>query len=322
MVKISVIIPVYNVEKYIAFCLESVLNQSFTEYEVILVDDGSTDRSWEICQKYANKDSRVTVLRQKNAGVSAARNVGIQKAKGKYVTFIDSDDWIEPEYLTTMISCMQPKGFVAEHLVINETRSMQSSMIEEFTSAEAQISVFSCDGIGGFAVARMFDLSIIMKYGIRYSEDIAICEDLLFSIMYLSVVEGSIVFMNQAEYHYRTRNDSAVLGRYGHNPPRLKDFTEFTALEQTEHYLVDDERVRAAWLQRRDKAAVATLRTMISCNYTGYHEIKRLKKVIRKGLLRYIFGDIGSFSGKFSMLISAISPELEWQIFKMKWNKR
>ena len=91
---ISVIIPVYNVEKYIVQCLESVLNQSYKELEVILIDDGSTDRSGEICDFYAKKDGRVRVIHQENGGAARAKNAGLRIATGKYLSFVDSDDYL------------------------------------------------------------------------------------------------------------------------------------------------------------------------------------------------------------------------------------
>ena len=95
MPKISIIVPVYKVEKYLHRCLNSIANQSFTDWECILVDDGSPDNSGKICDEYAEKDERFRVIHQENAGVSAARNKGLDEAKGEWITFIDSDDWIE-----------------------------------------------------------------------------------------------------------------------------------------------------------------------------------------------------------------------------------
>ena len=92
---ISVVIPVYNVEKYLAECVDSVLNQTYTNYEIILVDDGATDSSGRMCDEYAQKDPRIRVIHQKNGGLSAARNTGLEVAKGDYVYFLDSDDYIE-----------------------------------------------------------------------------------------------------------------------------------------------------------------------------------------------------------------------------------
>ena len=99
---VSVIIPVYNAEHYLERCLESIQRQSFRDFELILVDDGSADRSPEICREYQARDSRVQVLRQQNAGPGAARNTGLDAARGEYVTFVDSDDFAEPCMLETL----------------------------------------------------------------------------------------------------------------------------------------------------------------------------------------------------------------------------
>ena len=102
--KISVIIPVYNVEKYLAQCLESIAGQSYENLEIIIVNDGSTDRSEEICGKFEAMDSRIKLINQSNSGVSVARNTGIENATGDYITFVDSDDWLEKEMYNSMIS--------------------------------------------------------------------------------------------------------------------------------------------------------------------------------------------------------------------------
>ena len=101
---ISVIIPVYNVEEYLRECIDSVLNQTFSDFEVILVNDGSTDSSGEICDEYVEKDERVTVIHQKNGGLSVARNIGLSEANGKYVYFLDSDDYISENALATLLN--------------------------------------------------------------------------------------------------------------------------------------------------------------------------------------------------------------------------
>ena len=97
MEKISIIIPIYNVKEYLKRCVDSVLNQSYKNIEVILIDDGSTDGSEKICDEYAKKDKRVVVVHQKNSGVSASRNKGIELATGKYIGFVDSDDYIHKD---------------------------------------------------------------------------------------------------------------------------------------------------------------------------------------------------------------------------------
>ena len=94
---VSIIVPVYNVEEYLRECVDSILNQTYSDVEVILVDDGSTDQSGNICDEYAKMDSRIKVIHKKNGGVSAARNTGIGEASGEYLMFVDSDDAIHPE---------------------------------------------------------------------------------------------------------------------------------------------------------------------------------------------------------------------------------
>lgn len=101
--KVSIIVPVYNIEKYIGACIDSILRQSYRNFELILVDDGSTDNSGNLCNKYAQKDNRITLIRQKNAGVSAARNAGLKIATGQLIAFVDSDDYISTYFLEKMV---------------------------------------------------------------------------------------------------------------------------------------------------------------------------------------------------------------------------
>ena len=117
---ISIVIPVYNVEQYLGECVDSVIAQTYREWEIILIDDGSTDSSGSICDGYAKKDDRVRVVHQTNGGVSSARNAGIEAANGEYLMFVDSDDTIIPETLALMVSTHQVrwrnKPLCQEHL--------------------------------------------------------------------------------------------------------------------------------------------------------------------------------------------------------------
>ena len=103
---ISVIIPVYNTESYIGVCLESLVKQTYTNFEVLMIDDGSTDNSGRICQEYTESDSRFHYYRKENGGVSSARNLGIEYSRGDYLTFVDSDDWVEEDYLEVLYSAL------------------------------------------------------------------------------------------------------------------------------------------------------------------------------------------------------------------------
>ncbi len=124
---ISIIVPVYNVEKYLSRCIDSILAQTFREFELILVDDGSTDNSAEICDKYATKDSRIKVIHKENSGQSSARNSGLEIATGKYIGFVDSDDWISTdclEYLYTLIEKSKADAVSADFVFAYENKSV------------------------------------------------------------------------------------------------------------------------------------------------------------------------------------------------------
>ena len=140
--KISIIVPVYNAEKYLKKCLDSILANQYNEWECILVDDGSRDTSLSICNQYAEKDSRFKVFHQENAGASSARNVGLYNAKGEYVTFIDADDWVSPNYLSSIeksksdIIILETKHINSQGEVIRyfSLDPQQSSSREEYVS--------------------------------------------------------------------------------------------------------------------------------------------------------------------------------------------
>ena len=125
MPKLSVIVPVYNTEKYLRECIDSILAQTFTDFELILVDDGSTDSSGAICDEYAEKDSRIQVIHQQNGGATLARRSGVRCARGEYITFVDSDDWIHRDMYHILLS-REP----ADILICNMFKSTDAGMLE------------------------------------------------------------------------------------------------------------------------------------------------------------------------------------------------
>ena len=138
---VSIIVPVYNVEKYIEECIDSLINQTYKDIEVILVDDGSTDASGEICDRYAQKDSRVKVYHNENDGPSKARNFGLDKATGEFVTFVDSDDWIESEAIELLISVIEDDIDV----IFFNLREVNSTNVREWKMFESSRIEFTGD---------------------------------------------------------------------------------------------------------------------------------------------------------------------------------
>lgn len=189
---ISVIVPVYNKEDLLSRCIESILKQSFIDFELILINDGSTDSSGELCMKWQEKDKRIIALHQKNAGVSAARNRGLDCAKGKYIVFVDSDDWVESEYLSHLLDEVpktNKKGLIIQGFSSYRPDGSVFDAGMCFTSASSDnifLMVEKFDlGECGFPFSKLYNRSLIQQYGIRFDERICMCEDLLFMYDYI-----------------------------------------------------------------------------------------------------------------------------------------
>ncbi len=205
---ISIIIPVFNTSAYLDQCLQSVLEQSYTDWECILVDDGSTDNSGEICDKWAKKDSRFIIIHQKNQGVSAARNHGLERSNGEYICFIDSDDWVEPGYLEDLL-----KGLEAESISLVSTGNIHHLTDETIKYYQVdQKNVLSMDSshvkafidvIGLFygPTSKLYFRSIINEYNIRFPYNYSLGEDLIFNFSYLKHV-NKVVCLPFSNYHY------------------------------------------------------------------------------------------------------------------------
>lgn len=208
--KISIIVPVYNSEKYLGACIDSILSQSFRDFELILVDDGSRDSSPRICDDYAQKDGRVKVIHKANDGVSAARNDGLDIAKGEYVTFIDSDDWVEREYLETLSNYRDYDIVFFSHRMIYEDGYTSEFKFEEKEGDKQNIwgivASLRKNAAGsnfyGYTWNKMFCRDIIEKYKIRFTEGLRISEDEVYTLDYCTHAK-SIKVLPLCLYNYR-----------------------------------------------------------------------------------------------------------------------
>lgn len=212
---ISVIVPVYNVADYLEQCLDSILNQTYKEFEVILVDDGSSDTSYSICSEYVKKDSRIRLYRQENKGLSAARNAGLELCRGGYITFIDSDDFVSPEYLQGMIENLKQADAdiaICEHYRLeNGTFYFQkhdSNDIEIISSRDAFKRIHQVN----YAVAwgKLYKSSLF-RY-VRFPVG-RVYED-SFTLPKLYMFCEKIVVLPDELYCYRQRSTSIINSQY------------------------------------------------------------------------------------------------------------
>jgi len=210
-VKISIIIPVYNVEKYLHECLDSIINQTFTDIEIICVDDGSTDKSSEILEEYEQKDKRFTVISQPNKGVSAARNRGMQQAKGKYIMFVDSDDYIAsnaceliynsaeekrcdillfPHYNFSASTCRDDGRLLDLYITLKDNTTTFKEYSDEFLLTPSETH------------SKLYKTDFLRKYNLHWETQIQYCEDRIFYINAL-IHAKAISILYKHLYYYR-----------------------------------------------------------------------------------------------------------------------
>ena len=237
MPEVSVIVPVYNVEKYLNRCIDSILNQTFTDFELILIDDGSIDSSGKICDEYAEKDSRIKVIHKKNAGVSAARNTGIDLAIGKYIMFVDSDDYIDREMLFDMIAldpadiiCSGLKFVSADGGVIIDYTEKAISNITMDVFLKKYFVVMEQKYILSGPYNKLFKKEVIDKYKIYFDENISICEDGLFVTMFLKNC-NTISNVDKSYYNYVQYGKNTLMCRYNNNAIEAAELLYNTKLD-------------------------------------------------------------------------------------------
>lgn len=214
---ISIIIPIYNVEQYLSQCIESIITQTYTDFEVLLINDGSTDKSGEICDNYALKDSRIHVFHKKNGGVSSARNVGIEHATGEWINFIDSDDWISADYFEklmqdTEIADLTFWGFTLHNPDGSQTEYKPKEQYAcgkdkiESTLAYLKQNQQQLEYLG-YTFNKLFKTSIIKEKNIRFIENLSIREDEIFTLSYASHI-NSVKVKSSLSYNYRILHSS------------------------------------------------------------------------------------------------------------------
>lgn len=202
---VTVIIPVYNTENYLSKCIESVISQTHTNLQILLINDGSTDKSAYICDEYAKKDSRITVIHKSNTGVSDARNEGLKNADGNFITFVDSDDYIEPEYIETLIK------YDADVVVAHPYYEGYLNIYELINK------LTELDGFKG-PCEKLYRKNAIE--GILFKSGIRIGEDILFNLEVLSLIKN-VQYIKYCGYKIRNNPDSVTRKLKGSYTPLL-----------------------------------------------------------------------------------------------------
>jgi len=216
---VSVIVPIYNTQEFLPRCLDSILNQLYENIEIILVNDGSTDGSLSVCEKYARKDTRIQIASQPNQGIIAAKKTGIRICRGSYVMFVDSDDWIEPELAGVMVQAMRESDcslvctnvYMESEEGISEKGNAIPSGIYETGNIAKDLFYYknmARYGILPYSVAKLYPREMLREILENISDEIHYAEDkaIVFSFVFRDI---KVCFMDSMYYHYCVRNGSA-----------------------------------------------------------------------------------------------------------------
>lgn len=216
---ISIIIPVYNVEKYIHRCIESILSQTFTNFELLLINDGSSDKSGDICDDFALEDSRIRVIHQKNGGVSRARNKGIKLAQGDFLMFCDSDDYVEKNWCSQLIEAVKKDNRVLPvsgiKLIYNlkEKREVIKTFSQNVKIGKDEYFEIYKKELSGGLWCKIYDRHIIEENSLDFDVNVSRAEDLLFNLKYITYMD-SIVTVPAVTYNYVHSNENSLINRY------------------------------------------------------------------------------------------------------------
>ncbi|WBW98610.1 glycosyltransferase family 2 protein [Oceanirhabdus sp. W0125-5] len=320
--KISIIVPVYNVELYLRKCVDSILNQTIENLEIILVNDGSKDRSGAICDEYKKKDHRVIVIHKENGGLSSARNAGINVATGELIGFIDSDDWIEPDYYEILYDGIIKNN--ADISVMHLTKVTNHEKIEfetmgkkewvNFTRHNAMERFFGDNFIGYSACNKLYRRKLFE--GIRYPEGM-IMEDK--ATTYKLIHKANSVVVNlSCKYHYYLRNDSIMQSNFN----RKKFDSLEIHIEQIE--FVDRYYPEFKGLIRGRFAyeAFRLLLMMIKSNYSEKSDFNRCQKIIKDNI-RYVMKEKRmGVHHKIYILIAYLFPYAPFILAKSKLSSK
>jgi len=219
MSKISIIVPMYNSEKFISRCVDSILSQSYTDFELILVDDGSTDSTVSICENYAKNDNRILLLKKENGGVSSARNFGLKHAVGELIMFVDSDDSIRPLCLERVAEISDSADFIIfgisfcflNHSI--DTRPVDNLKNYSVTEFLASSELYSYKSSLSSPWARVFKRDIILENNISFNESMSFAEDSLFNVQYLNCCK-SVCLDSNCFYNCDKTNENSITHKF------------------------------------------------------------------------------------------------------------
>ena len=319
---ISLILPVYNVEEYLPKCMDSLIAQTYTNLEIILINDGSTDKSGELCDYYKSKDKRVKVFHQENAGVGKARNVGLDNATGEWIGFVDPDDWVNPDMFEKLLNAaVQNEAQVSACGYLKYSgesfihdRSFPNAP-EKIPCVEAMEYIFNHQCYEGVLWNKLYRRSLIEGAKIRFNTGFYACSDEAF-IVDVMLSGKSLAYVPEALYHHIKRDGSITMSFKEKRLAALKAWEYIIdRLSPVSDYL--------AHLARFRYTETAATLTSAAANYGGHAHLPMLKKEGRRYIIPYLFSRKRTLKMKircFSIIMFPRSSNYIWQRAKKRLN--
>ena len=315
MAVISIIIPVYNSEKYIEECVKSVCAQTFSDLEIILIDDGSTDNSFKICENFAKNDMRIKLIHKENNGVSAARNTGIEAATGKHFGFVDSDDVIDSKMFERMLAAIEKNDAdiaFCGYLSIKKSENLiceYMDSLEIMNRFDAMEKIFCSEDVKGFLWNKLFHTDIIKENNLLFDESLSYCEDLYFVHKYLSFC-SKIVYDRSKMYYYRNGEN------FTNQDLTEKHFTIINAYDM----ILENEKNKKIKKFINDSFVMVCAGFRLKCAKSKMRKSahwKQLKDILNKNLCGFLFRK-NTFRRKIYVLCVFFAPRLSVKLLKNK----
>lgn len=315
--KVSIIIPLYNVEKFIPKLVESVISQDYENIEIILVDDGSPDNSGKIADDYSKKDSRITVIHKNNGGVSTARNAGIRAATGEYILFVDGDDWVEPDYVSYFIKLVKNENCEIGMNINNFSGWKDKSSLKEYSvNAEKAIEWIYTGKLFVAVWNKIYKTSFLQQNHILFDEEIWYGEGMLFNIDCLQCVEK--VAIGEKNVYHQTPNPDSAMRKFNLE----SNYCGIRSLEiQKEHWKKSSKTIEDAWNFHRRAFNWSIMSGLARSNQDKEHMdvYNECARKLKKDLWQSLRVDI-SLKEKIRYILLAINPYYMAERVRRKYN--
>ena len=280
---VSIVIPVYNTAQYLPRCLDSILAQSYTDFECILINDGSTDGSGDICDAYALKDSRLRVLHRINGGVSAARNQGVEVAQGDWICYVDSDDTVLPDYVKDMVDAITGDNCLVMTSIAH--RDHDHVITEDITLKGIDAPRYLLSHhilVDSGPVAKLFNRNLLQRHHLVFPVGIHYGEDMVYFYSYLNLVD-TVVLCTKVGYKVSIRENSLTTGYYSFESEYacFKACLDEVTLYASKLNLPQDRENRLVWQNKIAEAFIRCPKCLYALdnNYTWNEKMHYLKSI-------------------------------------------